>query len=185
MTSWHYRKAFLQGVVTFLWQSQRPTENETGWPWLPPGFPWAFNFVPESPCGSNNPSMEPLLTADGLLLPLNQCHLSTDPPSDRWSCYSIQHCYEKNVPTGVIFDQIFMFKTLLEASSLEGYFSFEYQTWNDGMTDGHRPPKVSSRWLLFVLCAYPSEKTLLSVFSFSSVVLASYIFEQKYTNQQK
>ena len=35
---------------------------------------------------------------------------------------------KKNVPTGVIFDQIFKFKTLLEASSLEGYFSFEYQT---------------------------------------------------------
>ena len=64
---------------------------------------------------------------------------------DRWSCYSIQHCYEKNVPTGVIFDQIFKFKTLLEASSLEGYFSFEYQTWNDGMTDVHRPPTLTLR----------------------------------------
>ena len=64
---------------------------------------------------------------------------------DRWSCYSIQHCYDKNVPTGVIFDQIFKFKTLLEASSLEGYFSFEYQTWNDGMTDVHRPPTLTLR----------------------------------------
>ena len=63
----------------------------------------------------------------------------------RWSCYSIQHCYEKNVPTGVIFNQIFKFKTLLEASSLEGYFSFEYQTWNDGMTDVHRPPTLTLR----------------------------------------
>ena len=37
---------------------------------------------------------------------------------------------QKNVPTGAMamFDQIFKFKTLLEASSLEGYFSFEYQT---------------------------------------------------------
>ena len=59
--------------------------------------------------------------------------------------YSIQHCYEKNVPTGVIFDQIFKFKTLLEASSLEGYFSFEHQTWNDGMTDVHRPPTLTLR----------------------------------------
>ena len=64
---------------------------------------------------------------------------------DRWSCYSIQHCYEKNVPTGVIFDQIFKIKTLLEASSLEGYFSFEYQTWNDGMTDVHGPPTLTLR----------------------------------------
>ena len=30
---------------------------------------------------------------------------------------------KKNEPTGVIFDQIFKFKTLLEASSLEGYFN--------------------------------------------------------------
>ena len=62
-----------------------------------------------------------------------------------WSCYSIQHCYEKNVPTGVIFDQIFKFKTLLEASSLEGDFSFEYQTWNHGMTGAHRPPTLTLR----------------------------------------
>ena len=80
----------------------------------------------------------------GLLFPLNQCSLSTC-TIDRWSCYSIQHCYEKNVPTGVIFDQIFRFKTLLEASSLEGYFSFEHQTWNDGMTDVHRPPTLTLR----------------------------------------
>ena len=39
--------------------------------------------------------------------------------------------------------QIFKFKTLSEASSLEGYFSFEYQTWNDGMTDVHRPPTLT------------------------------------------
>ena len=64
---------------------------------------------------------------------------------DRWNCYSIQHCYEKNVPTAVIFDQIFKFKTLLEASSLEGYFSFEYLTWNDGMTDVHHPPTLTWR----------------------------------------
>ena len=43
------------------------------------------------------------------------------------------------------FDQIFKFKTLLEASSLEGYFSFEYQTWNDGMTDVHRLPTLTLR----------------------------------------
>ena len=54
---------FYRGVVKFLWQSQRPTESETGWAWLPPGFLWVFNFVPESPCGSNNRSMEPLLSA--------------------------------------------------------------------------------------------------------------------------
>ena len=52
---------------------------------------------------------------------------------------------KKNVPTGVIFDQILKFKTLLEASSLEGYFSFEHQTWNDGMTDVHRPPTLTLR----------------------------------------
>ena len=51
----------------------------------------------------------------------------------------------KNVPTGVIFDQNFKFKTLLEASSLEGHFSFEYLTWNDGMTDVHRPPTLTLR----------------------------------------
>ena len=62
---------------------------------------------------------------------------------DRWSCYSIQHCYEKNVPTSVIFDQIFKFKALLEASSLEGYFCFEYG--NNGMTDVHRPPTLTLR----------------------------------------
>ena len=62
---------------------------------------------------------------------------------DRWSCYSIQHCYEKNVPTSVIFDQIFKFKALLEASSLEGFFCFEYG--NDGMTDVHRPPTLTLR----------------------------------------
>ena len=42
-------------------------------------------------------------------------------------------------------NQIFKFKTLLEASSLEGYFSFEYQIWNDGMTDVHRPPTLTLR----------------------------------------
>ena len=65
---------------------------------------------------------------DGLLLPLNQCQLSTDSPSVQLTGEAAIHCYEKNVPTGVILDQIFKFKTLLEASSLEGYFSFEYQT---------------------------------------------------------
>ena len=64
---------------------------------------------------------------------------------DMGSRYSIQHCYEKNVPTGVIFDQIFKFKTLLETSSLEGYFSFQYQTWNDGITDVQRPPTLTLR----------------------------------------
>ena len=52
---------------------------------------------------------------------------------------------KKNVPTGVILEQIFNFKSLLEASSLEGYFSFDYQTWNDGMTDVHRPPTLTLR----------------------------------------
>ena len=51
------------GAWSSFRQSQRPTESETGWAWLPPGFLWAFNFVPESPCGSNNRSMEPLLSA--------------------------------------------------------------------------------------------------------------------------
>ena len=51
----------------------------------------------------------------------------------------------KNVPTGVIFDHIFKFKTLWEASSFEGYFSFEYQIWNNGMTDVHRPPTLTLR----------------------------------------
>ena len=64
---------------------------------------------------------------------------------DRGSCYSIQHCHEKNVPTGVIFDQIFKFRSLLEASSLQGYISFQYQTWNDGMTDVQRPPTLTLR----------------------------------------
>ena len=32
---------------------------------------------------------------------------------------------------------------MLVASSLEGYFSFDYQTWNDGMTDVHRPPTLT------------------------------------------
>ena len=81
----------------------------------------------------------------GLLLPLNQCQLSTDSPSVQLTGEAPVHCYEKNVPTGVILDQIFKFKTLLEASSLEGYFSLEYQTWNDGMTDVHRPPTLTLR----------------------------------------
>ena len=55
---------FYRHVVRFLWQSQRPTEGETDWAcMLPPGFLWAFNFVPESPCGSNNRFMDPLLSA--------------------------------------------------------------------------------------------------------------------------
>ena len=77
--------------------------------------------------------------------PVSVVHRLSFRTIDRLSCYSIQHCYEKDVPTGVRFDQIFKFKTLLEASSLEGYFSFEYQTWNDGMTDVHRPPTLTLR----------------------------------------
>ena len=78
--------------------------------------------------------MERLLSAtaqsDGLLLLLSQCQLSTDSPSVQLprTGEAAIHCDEKSVPTGVILDQIFKFKTLLEASSLEGYFSFEYQT---------------------------------------------------------
>ena len=57
---------------------------------------------------------------DCLLIPLSQCQLSTDSPA----AIQFSIATKKNVPTGVIFNQIFKFKTLLEASSLEGYFSF-------------------------------------------------------------
>ena len=35
---------FYRGAVKFLWQSQCPTESETGWAWLPPGFLWALQL---------------------------------------------------------------------------------------------------------------------------------------------
>ena len=105
---------------------------------------------------------------DGLLLPLNQCQLSTDSPS------AIQHCYEKNVPTGVVFNKIFEFKTLLEASSLEEYFSFEYQTWNDGMRDVHRPPTLTSR-----SCTGAAKPTLWPTLNPCHFTVLCFIFKTK------
>ena len=137
-------------MVKFLWQSQHPTESETGWAWLPTGFLWAFNFVPESPCGSNNHSIDTLLSAraDGLLLHSNQFQLSNDSPSVQFlgeAAIQFSIATKKNVPTGVKFDQIFKSKTLVKAYSLERYLSFEYQTWNDGLTVVHRPPPLTLR----------------------------------------
>ena len=141
---------FYRGVVKFLWQSQRPTERETGWAWLPPGFlyrlglqlcSWIAMWEQQSFHGAS-------LICNGLLLALNQCQLSTDSPSVQLTgeaAIQFTIATKKNVPTGVIFDQIFKFRTLLEASSLEGYFSCQYQTWNDGMTDVQRPPTLTLR----------------------------------------
>ena len=75
--------------------------------------------------------MRPDFSSPGLLLPQNQCQLSIDSPSLQLTgeaAIQFSIATKKNVPTGVIFDQIFKFKTLLEASFLEGYFSFDYQT---------------------------------------------------------
>ena len=129
MTSWYHRMAFLQGrgpvsmtkpAPNWKWNCDRLSLAASALAFGPSTLflnchvaativPWNLSYLQE---------------LNGLLFPLNQCQLSTC-TIDRWSCYSIQHCYgKKNVPTGVIFDQIFKFKTLLEASSLEGYFSF-------------------------------------------------------------
>ena len=100
-----------------------------------PIVPWNVSYLQElkqMACYSATPSK-----------PVSVVHQFSFCTIDRWSCYSLLR--KKNVPTGVILDQIFKFKTLLEASSLEGYFSFEYQTWNDGMTDVHRPPTLTLR----------------------------------------
>ena len=117
---------------------------------------------------------------------------------DRGNCYSIHHCHEKYVPTGVLFDQIFKFRTLLEASSLEGYISFQYQTWNDGMTDVQRPPTLTLRsrtgaakptlWPTLNPCHFtvPCFIYKTKTFSFSSKqALSSNLFVVKSEEQQR
>ena len=155
MTSWHHRMAFLQGRGQI--SLTKPAPN------------WKWNRLSLAASGLSlglklcswiaiwEQQLEsfhgPSLICKSLSrwpatpsIPVSAVHRFSFCIIDRWSCYSIQHCYEKkNVPASVIFDEIFKFKTLLEASSLEGYFSFEYLTWNDGMTDVHRPPTLTLR----------------------------------------
>ena len=64
---------------------------------------------------------------------------------DRGSCYSIQHCYEKKCTNRRHIWSDFQVQDIVGNTSLEGYFSFQYQTWNDGMTDVQRPPTQTLR----------------------------------------
>ena len=142
---------FYRGVVKFLWQSQRPTESETWQAEL--GCLRAFFGPSTSSCSWIAMWEQQSFHGTSLI-----CKSLNRWPATPSKPVSVVHLYNwqvkllfnsallrKNVPTGVIFDQIFKFKTLLEASSLEGYFSFEHQTWNDGMTDVHRPPTLTLR----------------------------------------
>ena len=152
MTSWYHRMAFLQGRGQF--SLTKPAPN---WKWNRLSLAASGISLGLQLCSWIAMWEQQSLRGTSLICkslnrwpatpskPVSVVHRFSFCTIDRWSCYSIEHCYEKNVPTGVIFDQIFKFKTLLEASSLERYFSFEYQTWNDGMTDVHRPPTLTWR----------------------------------------
>ena len=155
LTSWHHRMAFLQGRGEVSITKPAPNWKWIGWAWLPLGFlgtsplflnryvgativPWTLSYLQEL-IQMASYSLQTRVSCPPVVQLFSFCTI------DRWSCYSIQHCCEKNVPTGVIFDQIFKFKTLLEASSVVGYFSLEYQTWNEGLQDVHPPPTLTLR----------------------------------------
>ena len=63
--------------------------------------------------------------------------------TDRWGCYSLLR--KKCTNRRHTWSDFQVQDKLLEASSLEWYFSFEYQTWSDGITDVHRPPTLTLR----------------------------------------